>query len=204
MPSNSNRIAPKVNGMRRDPRFWLQVTGLVLAILNGAALFLYLDPPGGSREQLQTQAAAIRSQIAASRGRLARLQTIAAKVQVGSVETDGFETKYFLPKRVAYVSLIAEIQRMAKDSGLQERDGVYTEEPIEGTDNLALLSNTANYQGSYDNLMRFLHEADQSPMMLMLDMVQAAPQQRGNEINASMRFQAIVTENANAALEGQP
>ena len=83
---------------------------------------------------------------------------------------------------------------MAKASGIQERDAGLTEEPIEGTADLTLLNITANYEGSNANLMKFLYEADHSPMLLILDMLTASPQQRNNQINTTIRFQTIVRE----------
>lgn len=186
------------SGAQRGPRFWLQLAGIILALFNGIALYFYLDPPGGSREELMAEGQQVRNEIGATRRTAIRLRTVAEKVQLGSKESSEFEGKYFLPKRVAYEAVIAEIQRMAQSSGLRERDAVFAEEPIEGTADLTLLTNTANYEGSYDNLMRFLFEADQSPMLLMLDNLQAAPQQKGGQINTSIRFQTIVQEGLGA------
>ncbi len=200
MPRKFEWLYALLSGAQRGPRFWLQMGGIVLALLNGIALYFYLDPPGGSREELMQQGQQVRNQIAATRTLALRLGTVAEKVQLGSSESADFETKYFLPKRVAYGAVIAEIQRMARASGLHERDAVYTEEPIEGTADLSLLNNTANYEGSYDNLMRFLYEADESPMLLMLDNLQAAPQQKGGQINTSIRFQTIVQEEPGVGL----
>jgi len=194
MPRNFEWLSSLLSGNQRGPRFWLQIAGIVLALFNGIALYFYLDPPGGSRAELTQEGQQVRNQIAATRGVALRLGNVAEKVQLGSSESADFETKYFLPKRVAYGAVIAEIQRMAHASGLKERDAVYAEEPIEGTLDLSLLNNTANYEGSYDELMRFLFEVDESPMLLMLDNLQAAPQQKGGQINASIRFQTIVQE----------
>ena len=203
MRKNFDWLTGGGNGQRRGVRFWLQVTGAALALLNGVALFLYLDPPGGSREDLLQQSRQVRNQIAASRARSVRLKTIAGKVQVGSSESAEFESRFFLPKRGAYENVIAEIQRMSAASGLKERDSVFTEEPIEGTADLSLLNATGNYEGTYENLMRFLHEVDRSPMLLMLDTKQAAPQQHPGQITTSVRFQAVIREEASAA-GGQP
>jgi hypothetical protein len=179
----------------------LKIAVGVLAVLNGIALFLYFFPPGGSRAELTQEIAQLHSQIAAARLQTGRLETTASKVEAGSKESGSFEAKYFLPKREAYLAVYEEIQRMAKASELQERDGVWSEELIEGTADLSLLNMTANYEGSYASLMHFVYEADHSPMLLMLDALQAAPQQRSGQINASIRFQAIVREQApNAAV----
>jgi Tfp pilus assembly protein PilO len=193
------------NGQQRGVRFWLQATGGALALLNGVALFLYLAPPGGSRQELMQQSFEVRNQIAAARARSARLKNIANKVQAGSSESGEFESRFFLPKRLAYEDVIAEIQRMSTASGLKERDSVFTEEPIEGTADLSLLNTTGNYEGTYDNLLHFLHEVDRSPMLLMLDTLQAAPQQHAGQIATSIRFQAVVRDEPTAsAAGGQP
>lgn len=199
MPRNFDWRAAKV-GTQHGPRRVLQIIGAALAMLNGFALFVYFDV--GSRSELAQESVQVRRETTATRNRALHLKSIAEKVQLSGTQASNFQSMYFLPKRVAYERVIAEIQRMAKASGLQEREAVYTEEPIEGTADLSLLNATATYEGPYDSLMRFLHEADISPMMLMLDSMQAAPQQRGGQINTSIRFQAIVLEPAGPVIAG--
>lgn len=177
-----------------DSPLRLRIVGGALALLNAVALFLYLAPPGGTRADLEQQIVQTRRQIVAGRAQTAKMQLLASKVQSGSAQSGGFEAKYFLPKRTAYVAVFEEIQRMATASGIQERDAAWSEEPIEGTADLTLLNIQANYEGSYSNLMKFLHEADHSPMLLMLDRLQAAPQQKNNQINTQIRFQVVVRE----------
>lgn len=194
----------KRNLDQRGVRFWLQIAAAVLVLLNCAALFVYFVPPGGSRSELTEQSEQIHSSIAAAKAQTVRLKMISEKVQIGSQQSGGFETKYFLPKRNAYAAVIEEIQRMVKEAGLQERDAVFSEEPIEGTSDLSLLNATANYGGSYDSLMHFVNLADHSPMLLMLDALTATPQQKAGQITTSIRFQAIVREDASMAAGGQP
>ena len=202
MPRSFNLSSVRGSVASGGPRFWLQSAVIVLAIANAIALFFYIAPPGGGRRELAEESAQIQQQILGTRAGANRLRNVAGKVQAGSAEAGGFQSKYFLPKRLAYDAVISEIQRMAKLSGVQEREGVFSEEPIEGSDDLSLLNITAGYQGTYDNLMRFLYQADRSPMLLMLDTLQAAPQQHSPQINASIRFQVIVREEALAGLTG--
>ena len=196
MAKNSERTVIKRDAERRGARFWLRITGVVLALLNGVALFFYLAPPGGSKRELMQESEAVRNQILLTRARTAWLRNVAGKMSIGNTESGDFEARYFLPKRLAYSAIIAEIQRMSKEAGFQERDAVYTEEPIEGSNDLDLMTCTASYQGTYENLMRFLYQVDHSPMLLMLENLQAAPQQHPGEINASIRFQAVIEEDS--------
>ena len=196
MPRNFDWRALAPSRSYRTPRFWLQVGAAVLLLMNVVAAYLYVAPPGGSRSQLAEQSESLRRQIRGARLQTVHLQAVSSKVQLGSVESTQFQSKYFLPLRDAYEAVISEIERMANASGLQERDAAYTEDPIEGTADLSLLNMTANYQGTYANLMRFLNEADKSPMLLMLDSVTAAPQQRTAQISTTIKFQAVVREPA--------
>jgi hypothetical protein len=205
MPRNFDRLRVDISMRREGAGFWLRVTGGVLALLNCVALFLYLDPPGGTQRELAQQSLQVRHEIAATRASAVRLKTVAANVQLGNRQSSAFEAIYFLPRRTAYQRVIGELQRMAAASGLQEGDRVYSEEPIEGTADLTLLNIAANnYQGTYDNLMHFLYEVDKSPMLLMLDTLLASPQQAGGRVTASLRFQAVIQEDATLALGGRP
>jgi hypothetical protein len=184
---------------RRSPRFWLQGALAVLALANAVLIYLYLAPPGGTGQDLYNQSQQIQREIASARIGSARLRLVSTKVQTGSEQGVDFQAKYFLPKRVAYGQVIAEIQRMANESGVQPREGVFSEEPVEGSPDLSILNFTASYEGNYDSLMNFLYQADKSPMLLMLDTLQAAPQQKGQQINTSIRFQAIIRDEPSAS-----
>jgi len=172
----------------------LRLAAGFLALLNAAALYFYLSPPGGSRQDLELESVFVRTQIRNAQVQTGKTSALASHVQTASTQAAAFSDKYFLPRRTAYVTVFEEIQRMAKASGIQARDAGLTEEPIEGTADLTLLNISANYEGTNADLMKFLSEADHSPMLLVLDTLLASPQQRNNQINANIRFQAIVRE----------
>ncbi len=183
---------PEVAGL--TSRTSLQVGAALLAVLNAFALFAYLAPPGGSRADLEQQSAALRTQIRSMQVSSLRLKSVAAKVQQGSDQDGGFESTYFLPRRLAFERVLSELLRMEAAAGIQGKDRVYQQEPIEGTDDLTLLNVAANYEGSYANLLSFLKQIDRSPMLLMLDSLQASPQQSTGRLNAVLRLQAVIRE----------
>lgn len=203
MPRNFNWLSVR-NGAERPPRFWFQAAIGVLALINVVALYLYFLPPGGSRQDLLAESEGIRHEIVAAQAKAVRLKTTSGKVQTGSSQSSDFETKYMLPERLAYGIVITEIQRMVKESGLMERDAVYSKEPIEGTPDLTLLTSAANYEGKYENLKKFLYELDHSPLLIMVDTIQAAPQQKGDQINTNIRFQTVIRDDAGGPMRGQP
>ena len=196
MPRNFEMLRSVTLLGRRGPGFWLRTAAIALLVCNAVALFWCIDPPGGTRQQLSDQMLQVHNQILATRASAARVKSVASKVQVGYGQGKGFEARYFLPRRTAYQSVIAELQRMAQASGLQARDSVNTEESIEGSDDLTLLNVTANFEGTYASLMRFLYEVDKSPMLLMLDSLGATPQQASGRITAALRFQAIIQDDS--------
>jgi len=203
MPSSFDRRLLDFRSVQRGPRFWLRAALGALLVLNAVALFLYLDPPGGSRAELTAESRSLGTSIDAARKQASRLKVIAAKVELGGKESLDFESRYIYPKRLAYESIMAEIQRMAQAANLVERDGQWIEEPIEGTSDLSLLTNSVNFEGTYASLMRFLYEVDRSPKLLMLDTLTASPQKAG-QVTAQVRFQAVIREGQSSTAGGLP
>lgn len=187
------------NGVR-GLAFWLQVALAVLLLLNLAALYFYFSPPGGSRAQLTDEEAQVRQEIRLHRMSASRLRTIASKVEKGGDEGGAFARQYFLPRRTAFGTLVTELLRMSTAAGLSERERTYSEDPIEGTDDLTLLTVNANYQGTYANLVQFLNQVDHSRLLLILDTLNATPQQPGSQtLNVTLRFLAVIREDGSVA-----
>jgi hypothetical protein len=203
MRRNFNFSSLQSEARQGGPGFWLKVLTAVLAVANAIALFFYIAPPGGSQSELVEQRQQLRTDILGTRHSAARLQTVSGKVQQGSTQADDFESKYFLSERLAFENVIAEVQRMAKASGLEAREAVYSKEPIEGSDDLSVLNIAQRFNGSYQNLMNFLHQADTSKSLLMLDTLQATPQQHNGQIEAEIRFQAVIRDEASSLIPVQ-
>ncbi len=177
------------------PAFWLKIAAGVLVLLDAVALFFYIAPPGGSRHQLVEQEDSIRRDIQTHKISTERLKTVSAKVQLGGDQTDQFAHKYFLPNRTAFSTLMGELLRMSSAAGLREGQRTYSPEPIEGTDDLTLLTINANYQGNYTELMNYLNQVDHSDQLLILDTLTATPQQQGTGVlNVVTRFLAVIQE----------
>jgi Tfp pilus assembly protein PilO len=174
---------------------WLRIGAIVLALLNVAAIYLYIAPPGGSRSELIEQEAEVRNSAKAHRISAERLKTISEKVQLGGEETQQFAAQYFLPRRTAFATIYSEMLRLSTAASIHERDRNYSEEPIEGSDDLTLLTINGSYQGTYADLMNFLSQVDHSDHLIILDQLTATPQQQGADLlNITMRFLAIIKE----------
>jgi Tfp pilus assembly protein PilO len=186
------------------PALWLKIGLVALAALNILAIYFYIAPPGGSRRDLTAQDASLQRESQVRLIAANRLKVVSQKVEIGAEQTNRFAQQYFLPNRMAFAVLVGELLRMSTTAGLREGQRTYSQEPIEGSENLNLLTINANYSGMYSNLMTFLNEVDHSDQLLILDTLSATPLQEGTGVlNVTMRFLAVVKDDG-TVLGSQP
>ena len=171
MPRNFNTRVPAA-------KLWRIALG-VLAAANIVAAVLVLYPPGGSAEDLERQRANLQAQLTTRRAQIEQTRQHAGSVEKGRSEGGKFLNDYFLARRTAYSTLLSELVAAADEAKIKPKEHAYATEPIEGSDTLNMMSISANYEGTYANLMRFVHEIDRSPRLLIIEALNAAPQQTG-------------------------
>ncbi len=174
---------------------WRIILALLVAANLAAAAFV-MFPPGGSAEELEQELAMLQKQVTSGRARLAETKSHVAAVEKGRTEGDKFLTDYFLERRTAYSTLLAELVAAADASKVKPKEHAYTTEPIEGSDTLSMMTITANYEGTYQNLMNFIHQIDQSQRLLIIEALNAAPQQNSATLSISMKIDTFVREDA--------
>jgi len=192
MPRNSN--STRAN----DPKLIVRVILGTLLAANLVAAGLLLYPPGGSAEDLERQMAALQTQLAAKKAALKQAREHAAAVEEGRSEGDKFMGEYFLPLRSAYRAVNAELQRAATETKIKPKGTSFAAEPIEGSDTLQMMSITATYEGSYHDVLSFVHTIDQSPRMLIIESLSAVPQEGSNTLAVSMKINTFVRAEAAA------
>jgi type IV pilus assembly protein PilO len=176
---------------------WRIALGVLLLATIGAG-WIVMYPPGGSADELQRQLAALQSQTAGRRALLASTRQHVAAVEQGRAEGDRFLNEYFLARRTAYSTLLSELVDAADRAKIKPKEHAYATEPIEGSDSLSMMSISANYEGTYANLMRFVHELDRSPRLLIIEALNAAPEQSGGTLNISMKIDTFVRDDGSA------
>jgi len=190
MPRNFNGGLQAIGGWR---------IGLAtLAAATVAAGWIAVNPPGGSAEDLKQQLGVLETQVAAKRMLLASTRQHVAAVEQGRAEGDKFLNEYFLARRTAYSTLLSELVDAADRAKIKPKEHAYATEPIEGSDSLSMMSISANYEGTYANLMRFVHELDRSPRLLIIEALNAAPEQSGGTLNISMKIDTFVRDDGSA------
>ncbi len=200
MPKNySERITSAIRGggggfSAKDPKLVgrIVVGGLLLA--NLVVFSIAMGWWGGSPEALEQQLTSLRQQALARRASLQRAKQVASKVDAGRAEGDKFLAKYFLARRTAYSTVVSDLNAMSQHAQIVPREIAYTTDLIDGSETLSLMSITANYDGTFADVMRFIADLDRSPRLLIIETLNAAPQQGGNRLSVTMKIDTFVRE----------
>jgi type IV pilus assembly protein PilO len=189
-------LAPK-----RDPRAaWKWALG-VLAVANVAAFFTLVRPPGGNLADLGVQLDGLRKGVVRQRDELKRAQDLVLRMRMARAEQDKFISDYFMDRQTASSTILTEIGKSAKEAQLSPREHSFTIEPVEGSDNISMMTISANYEGSYADLVRFVNLMDRSRRFLIIDSISAAPMQEKGRLAARFKMNTFVRE---MAREGAP
>ena len=178
----------------RNPAHTVRIVLGVLLALNLVAAGLVMFPAGGSAADLDSQLASLQTQVQRQRVLLETTRQHAAAVEKGRAEGDTFLKDYFLERRTAYASLIAELDESARQAQIKPRDHAYSTDLIDGSDALSMMTITAGFEGTYSQLMNFVTSLDRSPRLLIIEGLNVAPQQNSKTLSVTMKIDAFVRE----------
>jgi type IV pilus assembly protein PilO len=188
--------------LSKDPRVIARAGLGVLLLANLVAAYAVFQPIGGSAEELEEQISQMQSQIQARQAALQRMRGLVAKIEKARASGDEFLVQYFMNRRAASSAIVQELNQAAKDAGIRPKEHSYAWDPIEGSDTLTMMTITANYEGTYGDLLEFVNKLDKSPRFLILDSLVAAPQQGGGALNFSVKLNTFVKDDAPALAAG--
>ncbi|HXF26326.1 MAG TPA: hypothetical protein VN610_03590 [Bryobacteraceae bacterium] len=174
----------------------LRVAVLALIAANLVAAYFVIWPAGGSPAELKQQLTDLRIQVNQRRAVVNRARDLVKKVETGGAEGQTFVETYFLNQRTSSSDILSELSDDAAASGLQSREASYSYEPVEGSDSLDMMTVNQGFQGTYPQLIQLIHRLDQSKRLLIIESLQASPQQGSPLLNLNIRVNAFVRENA--------
>ncbi|MDQ6759400.1 MAG: type 4a pilus biogenesis protein PilO [Acidobacteriota bacterium] len=192
--------------MRKSFRIWppnepgaiIRLIVAVLIVANLVAGYFVLRPIGGSPEELRNQVADLRVQMRQRQNTIARTRQFATKIEAGRSQGDEFMDDYFLPRRIAYSSVLAELNQAATTSHLKPKEAAFATEPIEGSDTLTMMQISANFEGNYADLIRFINLIDKSESLMIIEGLNATPQQGSGTLNVTLKLDTFVREDGSA------
>jgi type IV pilus assembly protein PilO len=177
----------------KDRRFVVRaILGTLLAANLVAAVFVF-HPFGGSAEELERDMRDRQRSLAQQLQRLERTRNLVAKVEQAKIEGDHFLDQYILDRRSAFSILFGEVERLARDSGMKPKESSYVLDPVEGSETIEQLTISANYDGTYDSLTKFVNRLDKTSRFLIVQSMQASPQPSGT-LNVNLRIDTFVRQ----------
>jgi hypothetical protein len=190
MPKSFNVWPPN------NPRAVLRLLAGLFLAANVVAAWFVIRPIGGSPQELRQQAADLNADIRQKRGVVDRTRVLVSKIQTGRVEGDQFMGKYFLPRRNAYSLIVAELNDLAGQAKITPKESAFAIEPVDGSDTLLMMQISANFEANYQDLIRFVNLLDKSNRLLVVESLNATPQQGGAKLNIMLKLDTFVTEDA--------
>jgi hypothetical protein len=181
-----------------NPRAVIRLVLGVLVAANLVAAYFVVRPIGGSAEELSQQALEMHSQIRQQQGVLDRTRILVSKIESGRGEGDQFMRSYFLARRPAYSIIVGELNDLASQAKIMPRDSAWALEPVEGSDTLDMLQISANFEGTYPDLVHFVNLLDKSNRLLIIESLNATPQQTGGRLNVMLKLDSFVQEDGSA------
>ena len=181
-----------------NPRAVIRLVLGVLLAANLVAGYFVIRPIGGSPQELREQAAGLRNQIGQQQAALDRTTSLSSKIESGRNEGDQFMSKYFLPRRTAYSTIMADLNDLAGQTKVTPKEGAYAIEPIEGSDTLEMMQLSVNYEATYPDLIRFVNLVDKADRLLVVESLNATPQQIGAKLNIMLKLDTFVREDGSA------
>ena len=163
----------------------------VLILANVAAVWFVFHPPGGSLEDLQAQIVITRQQILARQQSIQRLHRTSDKTADAKRTGDEFLNQYFLPRQHAYSLLELELAAAAKATAIRAKDRTFSYEPVEGSDTLGMLTITANFEGTYADLVTFVNQIDRAKRLVIIESLQAQPIQGSPALAITLKLDAF-------------
>ena len=185
----------------KSPQIAMRIVLGVLLVANVVLAVVVFKPFGGSRQDLENQLTSLQSQVKLRQANLERIRLLATKVEKGRTEGESFIGDSFLTRRTAYSTLYSELVSMAKSSGIRPKEHSFIYQPIEGSDDLAMLTISGNYEGTYADLVHLLNLIDRSPRFMILEYLQAAPQASTGVLMVNLKINTFVRDDGSAAGE---
>ena len=190
------------------PRRNIQLGLAALALFDLLFYLFAIGPLGESDRARALLVENLRRQVQERTAQIAKLTTIAQKVETARTGGDKLLDDITLPRRTAFSTIVSQLDEAGRQAGIELRDRAYSVEPIEGSDTLSMMTVTSGLDGSYENLVRFLNQLDRSPRFFIIESLGAAPQQSGPQqnvkggtpqqagalLNVTLRLDAFVRE----------
>jgi Tfp pilus assembly protein PilO len=184
----------------REPKVLVRAgLGLLLFANLVAAVFAF-HLLGDSPSDVDAQLAAFRSNLRGAQLRLNRSRALTGNMDKSREQGDKFLAYYMTTRKHTYSTIDGEINQLASTAGMKVGDLNYALlDPIEGSGDLDMLTITANFEGGYSQLVKFVNMLDRSPRFLLIEGLQVAPQPKGDILSVTIKLNTFVKDDKGGA-----
>ncbi|HEV8383483.1 MAG TPA: type 4a pilus biogenesis protein PilO [Candidatus Acidoferrales bacterium] len=176
--------------MNRNSRQWKRWVRIALAVVLAAdALLVYAN--WSATDPAARAAAARLEKLHEEHGLLKadveRVSAIRDHLSEVQRDADHFYSQEFLPAGMGYSSIISDLGKISKSSGLGTSNVQFKERPLE-TRGVTEITVTATVEGQYVSLVRFINGLERSSNFYLLDNLTLASSTGGNiKLNLQLR-----------------
>jgi len=189
---------PKGDGWK-EPRFLVRVALGVLLLANLVGAAVAFNVFGTSPEALDQQLTAARMRLQADQARLMRSRLLSSNIGKGKTDGDTFLASSFTTRKHTYSAIISEVTDIAKNAGMKAEEWTIAPlDPIEGSDDLSMMTVSINFEGGYGQLVKFVNMLDRSPRFLIIESMQATPQPKGDVLSVNLKLNAFIKDDTGA------
>jgi type IV pilus assembly protein PilO len=167
----------------------------ILFVANLVAAAMAYHVFDASPEALNQQLAAAIAQRQAWQLQLNRTRTLAGSVDRGKQEGEKFLSTYMTSRRHTYSTIIGELTETAKTAGMKA-GATLSLEPIQGSDDLDMMSVTLTLEGNYAQLMKFVNLLDRSPRFLIIETLTVTPRAKSDILSVGVKLDTFVKEDS--------
>lgn len=183
----------------REPKVLVRIALGILLAANLVAACYALHPFGDSPSTVDARLVSAQTSMRAAQQRLFRSTVLAANMDKSREQGDVFLAKYLTTRRKTYSTVIDEINKLAASAGIKMGDQLFAlPDPIEGSEDLDMLTITAAFEGTYAQLVKLVNLLDRSPKFLTIDGLQVTPQPKGDLLNVTVKFAVFVRDDRGA------
>jgi type IV pilus assembly protein PilO len=187
------KLALPTPGSLTDPKFLVRVVLAILFVANLVAAAMAWHVFDASPEALNQQLAAAIAQRQAWQLQLNRTRTLANSVDRGKQEGEKFLSTYMTSRRHTYSTIIGELTETAKTAGMKA-GATISLEPIQGSDDLDMMSVTLTLEGNYAQLMKFVNLLDRSPRFLIIETLTVTPRAKSDILSVGVKLDTFVKD----------
>lgn len=185
--------APSLASLK-DLRIIIRVVLGALLMANVIAAGFAFHVFDESPENIAVEVQHTRQQVLAAVMKLNRARILAGKVDKGRDEGTHFISTYMTSRRLTYSTILSELDQIASQTGMKSKDTLLGLDAIQGTDSLDVMTITASFEGTYQNLVKFINQLDKSKRFLIIESLAAVPQQNGNILQVTLKLNTFVKD----------